>query len=66
MVQKHSHVCRGELEQDHPKEQGVPTLDSPGPMKRALTVRFLCQVALPSLGLSFLPCEVKREDLTRS
>lgn len=46
MVQRHSHVCRGELKQDNSRKPGVPTLDSLCPVGPYLTVRFLIPVEI--------------------
>lgn len=46
MVQRHSHMCRGELKQDDPRKPGVSTLDSLCPVGPYLTVRFLIPVEI--------------------
>lgn len=66
MVQKHDHVCRGELKQNGPKGCGSLHIRKLRSYEEIPTVKSPCEVTLPSLGLSFLTCEAKREELTES
>lgn len=57
---------QGRIEADGPKGRGGPHIRKPRSYEERPTVKSPCEVTLPSLGLSFLTCEAKREELAKS